>query len=138
MIESVVEKKEKAPTSIPLEINVHLKRFGKESWEVDYDLFGYCDMCNSRIDEFGYCACGGQRISNESVCISLYVIGINRDLFEGWVQLEGQIRVDEVIADLIVIQNILGNYKLVLSMYDILLASFKLNSRSRSIFRNIL
>jgi hypothetical protein len=61
MIESVV-KKDKASSSsssIPFEINAHLERFGKESWEVDYNLFGYCDMCNSRIDEFGYCACGG-------------------------------------------------------------------------------
>ena len=44
---------------IPREINVHFQMFGKESWEVDYDKFGYCDICNSRIDEFGYCACGG-------------------------------------------------------------------------------
>ena len=58
MIESVAEKEKTFP-SVPYEINAHLKRFGKESWEVDYDLFGYCDMCNSRIDEFGYCACGG-------------------------------------------------------------------------------
>jgi hypothetical protein len=46
-------------TVIPREIDVHLQMFGKEPWEVDYDLYGYCDMCNSRIDEFGYCACGG-------------------------------------------------------------------------------
>ena len=52
MIEGVVEK-DKASSSIPYEINAHLKRFGKESWDVDYNLFGYCDMCNSRIDEFG-------------------------------------------------------------------------------------
>ena len=58
MIESVAEKEKTFP-SVPYEINAHLKRFGKESWEVNYDLFGYCDMCNSRIDEFGYCACGG-------------------------------------------------------------------------------
>jgi hypothetical protein len=44
---------------VPREIDVHLKIFGKEPWEVDYGLHGYCDMCNSRIDEFGYCACGG-------------------------------------------------------------------------------
>jgi hypothetical protein len=44
---------------IPKEIDYHFKRFGKEPWEVYYDLFGYCDVCNSRIDEFGYCACGG-------------------------------------------------------------------------------
>lgn len=44
---------------IPMEIDVHLQNFGKEPWEVDYGLYGYCDVCNSRIDEFGYCACGG-------------------------------------------------------------------------------
>jgi hypothetical protein len=56
MNESVAEKDK---IIIPFEINSHLERFGKESWEVDYNLFGYCDVCNSRIDEFGYCACGG-------------------------------------------------------------------------------
>lgn len=44
---------------VPREIDDHLKRFGKAPWEVNYNLFGYCDICNSRIDEFGYCACGG-------------------------------------------------------------------------------
>jgi hypothetical protein len=44
---------------IPEEIDVHLALFGKEPWEVEYGLLGYCDMCNTRIDEFGYCACGG-------------------------------------------------------------------------------
>ena len=44
---------------VPREINIHLQIFGKEAWEVRYDKFGYCDMCNSRIDEFGFCACGG-------------------------------------------------------------------------------
>jgi hypothetical protein len=44
---------------IPREIDDHLKMFGKEPWEVDYNLYGYCHMCNSRIDEFGFCACGG-------------------------------------------------------------------------------
>lgn len=52
-------EKAKFSSSIPFEINTHLEKFGKEFWEVDYDLFGYCDICNSRIDEFGYCACGG-------------------------------------------------------------------------------
>jgi hypothetical protein len=46
-------------TAIPREIDDHLRMFGKESWEVDYNLYGYCDMCNTRIDEFGFCACGG-------------------------------------------------------------------------------
>jgi len=46
-------------TAIPREIDDHLRMFGKEPWEVDYDLYGYCDMCNTRIDEFGFCACGG-------------------------------------------------------------------------------
>ncbi|AIF85558.1 hypothetical protein NTE_03530 [Candidatus Nitrososphaera evergladensis SR1] len=44
---------------IPLEIDDHYKRYRKEPWEVKYDQFGYCDLCNSRIDEFGYCACRG-------------------------------------------------------------------------------
>lgn len=42
---------------IPEEINDHLKLFGKEPWEVDYDKIGRCEICGSRIDEFGYCAC---------------------------------------------------------------------------------
>ncbi len=46
-------------TAIPREIDDHLRMFGKEPWEVDYNLYGYCDMCNTRIDEFGFCACGG-------------------------------------------------------------------------------
>lgn len=58
MIENGV-KKHTGLSPIPSEINVHLELYGKESWEVDYNLFGYCDTCNSRIDEFGYCACGG-------------------------------------------------------------------------------
>lgn len=44
---------------VPKEIDEHFQRFGKEPWEVDYDLVGYCELCNSRIDEFGYCGCGG-------------------------------------------------------------------------------
>ena len=44
---------------IPPEIDDHFKRYRKEPWDVEYDLFGYCDLCHSRIDEFGYCACGG-------------------------------------------------------------------------------
>jgi hypothetical protein len=44
---------------VPREINTHIQLFGKEPWEVDYDKFGYCDICNTRIDEFGFCACGG-------------------------------------------------------------------------------
>ena len=39
--------------------SLHLKIFGKESWEVDYNKMGRCEVCASRIDEFGYCACGG-------------------------------------------------------------------------------
>jgi hypothetical protein len=44
---------------IPEEINDHLKIFGKDAEDVDYDSFGECLFCSSRIDEFGYCACGG-------------------------------------------------------------------------------
>ena len=51
--------KNKSSQLIPDSINTHLQIFGKESWEIDYNLFGYCQFCNSRIDELGYCACGG-------------------------------------------------------------------------------
>ena len=44
---------------IPVEINDHLKVYGKSADCVDYDSFGDCPFCGSRIDEFGYCACGG-------------------------------------------------------------------------------
>jgi hypothetical protein len=43
---------------IPPEINDHFKIFGKDADEVDYDSFGPCRFCNSRIDEFNFCACG--------------------------------------------------------------------------------
>ena len=43
------------------ELDDHFKNFGKYASDVDYNLYGYCNFCNSRIDEFGYCACiGGQ------------------------------------------------------------------------------
>ncbi|MGG6460226.1 MAG: hypothetical protein ACM3JQ_02245 [Candidatus Eiseniibacteriota bacterium] len=48
---------------IPEEINDHLKLFGKEPWEVDYDKIGRCEICGSRIDEFGYCACSAGSVS---------------------------------------------------------------------------
>jgi hypothetical protein len=41
------------------EIDDHLKIFGKHAVDVDYTLFGYCNFCNTRIDEFGFCACSG-------------------------------------------------------------------------------
>ncbi len=44
---------------IPKEIDQHFETFGKEPWEVDYESYGYCSICNSRVDEFNYCACGG-------------------------------------------------------------------------------
>jgi hypothetical protein len=44
---------------IPEEINDHFRIFGKDPEDVDYNSFGDCPFCNSRIDEFGYCACGG-------------------------------------------------------------------------------
>jgi hypothetical protein len=50
--------KKKDKESIPEEINDHLKIFGKEPWEVDYNKMGRCEVCGSRIDEYGYCACG--------------------------------------------------------------------------------
>ena len=42
---------------IPEELNVHLKNFGKDASEVDYDSIGPCPFCNSRIDEFNFCGC---------------------------------------------------------------------------------
>ena len=48
-------------SSVDENIDDHMRIFGKRAIEVDYNLFGYCDFCNTRIDEFGYCACiGGQ------------------------------------------------------------------------------
>jgi hypothetical protein len=44
---------------IPVEINDHLKIFGKDAADVDYDSIGPCPFCGSRIDEFNFCACGG-------------------------------------------------------------------------------
>jgi hypothetical protein len=44
---------------IAYEINDHLKNFGKDPDEVDYDSSGQCPFCNSRIDEFEFCACEG-------------------------------------------------------------------------------
>jgi hypothetical protein len=44
---------------VPPEINDHFKIFGKDADEVDYDSFGPCPFCGSRIDEFNFCACGG-------------------------------------------------------------------------------
>lgn len=44
-------------TTIPREIDDHMKRFGKEPWEVDYCNFDSCIICNTRIDEYGYCSC---------------------------------------------------------------------------------
>ena len=58
-INYILMNKNESSQLIPEEINTHLQIFGKESWEMDYNLFGYCQFCNSRIDELGYCACGG-------------------------------------------------------------------------------
>ena len=33
----------------PLEINDHLKIFGKDADQVDYDSFGLCPFCGSRL-----------------------------------------------------------------------------------------
>jgi hypothetical protein len=40
---------------VPIEIDTHLKLFGKHMWEVDYN--DYCPLCEKKIDEFGFCAC---------------------------------------------------------------------------------
>lgn len=61
------KKKSKTEDIIPEEINDHLKLFGKEPWEVDYNKFGRCEMCGSRIDEFGYCACSAGSIGQITV-----------------------------------------------------------------------
>ena len=45
--------------NIPQELDDHFKNFGKYSNNVDYNRYGYCIFCNSRIDEFDYCACIG-------------------------------------------------------------------------------
>ena len=39
--------KNKPSQSVPDEINTHLEIFGKESWDMNYDQFGYCQFCNS-------------------------------------------------------------------------------------------
>ena len=39
-------------------VYVHFKCYIYEPWDVEYDLLGYCDLCNFRIDGFGYCAYG--------------------------------------------------------------------------------
>ena len=41
------------------ELDDHFKNFGKYAIDVDYNRYGYCIYCNSRIDEFDYCACIG-------------------------------------------------------------------------------
>ena len=46
----------KKKSEIPLEINDHLKLYGKEPWEVEYGE--KCPICNVRIDEYGFCSCG--------------------------------------------------------------------------------
>lgn len=44
---------------MPPEIDIHFKCYTFEPWDVEYDLLGYCDLCNFRIDGFRYCAYGG-------------------------------------------------------------------------------
>jgi hypothetical protein len=47
--------------NVSQELDDHFKIFRKYASEVDYTIIGYCNFCNTRIDEFGYCACiGGQ------------------------------------------------------------------------------
>lgn len=45
--------------NVPEELDDHFKNFGKYASDVDYNRYGYCVYCNSRIDEFDYCACIG-------------------------------------------------------------------------------
>ena len=42
---------------VPIEIDTHLKLFGKHMWEVEY--YERCARCDKKIDEFGFCACNG-------------------------------------------------------------------------------
>ena len=45
--------------NVAQELDDHFKNFGKYANDVDYTKIGYCNFCNSRIDEFGFCACIG-------------------------------------------------------------------------------
>ncbi len=45
--------------NVSQDLDDHFKIFRKYAVEVDYTLIGYCNFCNTRIDEFGYCACSG-------------------------------------------------------------------------------
>ncbi len=45
--------------NVDIEINDHLRIFGKDAIDVEYNSIGVCPICNSRIDEFSFCACGG-------------------------------------------------------------------------------
>ena len=45
--------------NVPEELDDHFKNFGKYASDVDYNRYGYCVYCNSRIDEFDFCACIG-------------------------------------------------------------------------------
>lgn len=47
---------------IPFEINDHLKIFGKEAKDVDYNGVAPGPFCGSRIDQFNFCACGGKLV----------------------------------------------------------------------------
>jgi hypothetical protein len=47
---------------IPFEINDHLKVFGKEANDVNYNGVGPGPFCGSRIDQFNFCACGGKLV----------------------------------------------------------------------------
>ena len=42
---------------VPIEIDTHLKLYGKYMWDVIYDDEHKCPLCEKRIDEFGLCAC---------------------------------------------------------------------------------
>jgi hypothetical protein len=47
---------------IPFEINDHLKVFGKEAKDMDYNGVGPGPFCGSTIDQFNFCACGGKLV----------------------------------------------------------------------------
>lgn len=58
-MDSWTQISQKRSLVMPPEIDIHFKCYTFEPWDVEYDLLGYCDLCNFRIDGFRYCAYGG-------------------------------------------------------------------------------
>ena len=49
-------------TGNTIRINDHLKVFGKEAKDMDYNGVDPGPFCGSRIDQFNFCACGGKLV----------------------------------------------------------------------------